>query len=77
MNEHTTELIPGLTVGMFSGEVKVDGERYFECHLCGEQIDLLSPKPSLSEAGEFWDEDASKGFLAHAQCGIVSGFPLA
>jgi hypothetical protein len=39
------------------------------CELCGEPLD--------AETGEFWDEAADDGVVAHAQCGIDAGLPLA
>ncbi len=47
------------------------------CELCGEPIDFMSPLPSLSEAGEFWEPDEKRGVIAHANCGLVSGMELA
>lgn len=40
-----------------------------ECGLCGE--------PQDGETGEFWDADRDESVVAHAQCGIDAGLPLA
>lgn len=40
-----------------------------ECELCGEAAD--------AEMGEFWDAGKDKSVVAHAQCGLDAGLPLA
>lgn len=40
-----------------------------ECDLCGE--------PQDGEMGEFWDQDKEESVVAHAQCGLDAGLPMA
>lgn len=46
-----------------------------ECELCGEHYDRNGP-PSRSEVGEFVS-DSGEHVIAHAQCGLDAGYPLA
>lgn len=54
-----------------------DNDMKTTCELCGEPIDFMSPLPSLSEAGEFWEPDEKRGVIAHADCGLSYGLELA
>lgn len=47
-----------------------------KCDLCDEPYDARSPLPSRNEVGEFVAPDGTH-VIAHAQCGITSGYELA
>lgn len=48
-----------------------------QCELCDELIKVDKYGNYLEEVGEFWDESKQDSFIAHAQCGLDAGLPLA
>jgi hypothetical protein len=48
-----------------------------ECEICEEELEIDEHDMYLDEVGEFWDTTKNTGVLAHAQCGIDAGLPLA
>jgi len=49
------------------------------CGVCGELIDWNDPRPSKSDAGEFWDpaKPEADSVIAHAECGLGAGLVIA
>jgi hypothetical protein len=66
-------LMPSLTVSNRPApntpEMQMWGFNEEKCQLCGEDPD--------AEMGEFWDETGGNSVIAHAQCGLDAGLPLA
>ena len=47
------------------------------CEICDEEFNVNDPRPSVSDIGEFWDEEAQDSIVAHVQCGLNSGMETA
>ena len=56
--------------------LEIDDDMRGDCAVCGEAYDVRSTLSSVSDIGEFVNENGEHG-ICHAECGINAGFDLA